>query len=196
VIAGLLERLTAELKACPDYAGTVRHAYDAVVEETVTFLATRHDMQHSANVDYLKPTTPPAREVRLQDDFADWLRRGKLAGHVDVEVPNVATGRVDIKLGFGAIRFYVEVKRELRDASRDTLERSYLAQAADYSGTSAALGILLVLDLTSHPAGVRHLSECAWVTRHRPAGSDVDRYVLVGVVVGNRRAPSAYSRKR
>jgi hypothetical protein len=196
VIAGLLERLTAELKACPDYTGAVRHAYDAVVEETVAFLATRHDMQHSANVDYLKPTTPPAREVRLQDDFADWLRRGKLAGHVDVEVPNVATGRVDIKLGFGAIRFYVEVKRELRDASRDTLERSYLAQAADYSGTSAALGILLVLDLTSHPAGVRHLSECAWVTRHRPAGSDVDRYVLVGVVVGNRRAPSAYSRKR
>jgi hypothetical protein len=196
VIARLLERLTTELHSCPDYAGAVRHGFDAVVEEAVTFLAARHDLQHSAGVEYLKPTTPPPGEVRLQDDFADWMRRGKLAGHVDVEVPNVATGRADVKLGFGAIRFYVEVKRELQDASRAALGRSYLPQTADYSGTSATLGIMLVLDLTSHPTGVRHLSECAWVARHRPVNSDVDRYVVVGVVVGNRSTPSSYSRKR
>jgi len=87
----------------------------------------------------------------------------------------VATGRADIRVGFGATRFFVEVKRELRDSSRPALERSYLAQAADYSGTSATLGMLLVLDLTPHPTGVRHLSECAWVTRWRPTGSDRDR---------------------
>jgi hypothetical protein len=196
VIARLLERLTEALRACPDYTGAVRHAFDAVIEETVTFLSARHDLRHSAGVDYLRPSDTPAREARLQEDFADWLRRGRLAGHVDVEVTNVATGRADIKLGFGAIRFYVEVKRELRDASGVALERSYLTQAADYAGTSATLGLLLVLDLTSHPAGVRHLSECAWVTRHRPANSGVDRYVVVGVVAGNRDAPSAYSRKR
>jgi hypothetical protein len=194
VIARLLERLTMQLRPCRDYAGAVRHAFDAVVEETVMFLATRHDLQRSADVDYLKPASPPPREVRLQDDFADWLRRGQLAGRVDVEVPNVATGRADIKLGFGTTKFFVEVKRELRDGSNHALERSYLAQAADYSGTSASLGILLVLDLTPHPTGVRHLSECAWVTRCRPANSAVDRYVVVAVVIGNRGAPSSYSR--
>jgi hypothetical protein len=195
VIAGLLNRLATGLQACADYSGPVRQAFDAVVAETVTFLATRHDLQRSAAVDYLQPMRPPPREARLQDDFADWLRRGPLAGHIDVEVPNVATGRADIRVGFGATKFFIEVKRELRDASPPALERSYLIQAADYSGTSATLGILLVLDLTAHPAGVRHLSECAWVTRWTPPGSTVPRHVVVAVVTGNRSTPSAYSRK-
>jgi hypothetical protein len=194
VIARLLGELTIGLQPCPDYAGEVRHAFDALVEETVMFLATRHDLQRSERVDYLTPTDPPPREGRLQNDYADWLRRGPLTGRIDVEVPNVATGRADVKLGFGTTRFFVEVKRELRDSSRQALERSYLTQAADYSGTSAALGILLVLDLAPHPSGVRHLSECAWVTRHRPAGSTVDRYIVVAVVIGNRGTPSSYSR--
>jgi hypothetical protein len=193
VIADLLERLGTDLRPCPDYTGSVRQYFDALIAETVAFLATRHDLQRSAAVDYLSPAHPPPREVRLQDDFADWLRRGLLAGHIDVEVPNVATGRVDIKVGFGTTRFFVEVKRELRHSSRADLERSYLAQAADYSGTSAVLGMLLVLDLTSHRAGVPHLSECAWVARRRPAGSDVDRYLVVGRVIGNRLTPSTYS---
>ncbi|WP_212988547.1 hypothetical protein [Actinoplanes auranticolor] len=193
VIADLLERLTTDLRPCADYTGFVRQYFDALIAETVAFLATRHDLQRSAAVDYLFPARPPPREVRLQDDFADWLRRGLLAGHIDVEVPNVATGRADIKVGFGATRFFVEVKRELRTSARAELERSYLTQAADYSGTSATLGMLLVLDLTSHRAGVPHLSECAWVTRRRPPGSGVDRYLVVGRVVGNRPTPSTYS---
>jgi hypothetical protein len=194
VIAGLLERLAAGLQPCADYTGFVRQDFDALIAETVAFLATRHDLQRSTAVDYLAPTQPPPWEARLQDDFADWLRRGPLAGHIDVEVPNVATGRADIKAGFGATRFFVEVKRELRDSSRPALERSYLAQAADYSGTSATLGMLLVLDLTPHPTGVPHLSECAWVTHWRPAGSGVDRYLVIGLVIGNRPTPSTYSK--
>ncbi|WP_203823614.1 hypothetical protein [Actinoplanes palleronii] len=194
VIAGLLEGLTTGLQSCPDYTGSVRQSFDALLTETVTFLATRHDLQRSAAVDYLFPARSPPREARLQEDFADWLRRGPLAGHIAVEVPNVATGRVDIMVGFGATRFFIEVKRELRDSSRAELERSYLAQAADYSGTSATLGMLLVLDLTPHPAGVPHLSECAWVASRRPPGSTVDRHIVAGLVIGNRPTPSAYSR--
>jgi hypothetical protein len=194
VIAGILERITVGLQPCADYTGRVRQSFDAVVADTVAFLATRHDLQRSTAVDYLFPVRPPPREARLQDDFADWLRRGPLAGHIDVEVPNVATGRADIKVGFGAIRFFIEVKRELRNNSPAALERSYLAQAADYSGTSAALGMLLVLDLTPHPAGAPHLSECVWVAVHRQPGTTVDRYLVVGRVVGNRPRPSAYSR--
>ncbi|WP_157441662.1 hypothetical protein [Actinoplanes awajinensis] len=194
VIAGLLDSLVTGLQPCADYTGSVRQSFDALLAETVTFLATRHDLQRSAAVDYLSPARPPPREARLQDDFADWLRRGPLAGRIAVEVPNVATGRADIMIGFGVTRFFIEVKRELRNSSRAELERAYLAQAADYSGTSATLGMLLVLDLTPHPAGVPHLSECAWVTSCRPPGSTVDRYIVVGRVIGNRSTPSAYSR--
>jgi hypothetical protein len=195
VIADMLHRLTVDLQSCPDYRGTVRQSFDALIGELVTFLATRHDLQRSATVDYLQPMVPKPGEGRLQDDFADWLRRGSLAGHVDVEVPNVATGRADIKVGFGVTRFFVEVKRELHDAGTASIERSYLVQAADYSGTSATLGVLLVLDLTAHPAGVRHLRECAWVSRWTPPDSAVPRHLVVAVVIGNRSTPSVYSRK-
>ncbi len=194
-IDGLIHKLTAGLTSCPDYAGMTRQYFDLLLWEAATFLATRHDLQLSGGLAYLKPyaagTAP--HEEKLQNDYADWLRRGQLAGRIQVEVSNVATGRVDIQVGFGTIRFYVEVKRELDNASDTALEKSYLAQAADYSGTNAALGQLLVLDLTNHPDGVRHLSECAWVTTHRPARSAVDRYVVVSVVIGNRDTPRTYS---
>ena len=52
---------------------------------------------------------------------------------VHLAISELATGRADIKVGFGATRFFIEVKRELRDSSRTQLERSYLAQAAGYS---------------------------------------------------------------
>jgi hypothetical protein len=193
VMARMLQQLTTDLLGCPDYTGEVRQAFDSVLEATVTFLATRHDLQRSADIDYLTLTRPPPREARLQDDYANWLRQGPLAGRIGVEIPNVATGRADVQISFGTTKFYVEVKREQSDASKRALERSYLTQAADYSGTSAALGLMLVLDLTPHPSGVRHLSDCAWVTRYRPTNSDVDRYVVVAVVIGNRGTPSTYS---
>jgi hypothetical protein len=150
----------------------------------------------SGDLAYLKPFPrgKAPQEERLQTDYADWLRRGQLVGRIQVEVRNVATGRVDIQVGFGTIRFYIEVKRELNDATNASLEKSYLAPAADYSGTNAALGQLVVLDLTKHPDGVRRLKETAWVATHRPTGSAVDRFVVVGVVVGNRDTPRSYSR--
>ncbi|MFC4071300.1 hypothetical protein [Actinoplanes subglobosus] len=194
VTAHLLQGLTSNLLACPDYAGETRHAIDDLLAETVMFLSVRHDLQRSATVTYLHADGPVPVEAMLQDDFADWLRRGPLAGRIAVEVPNIATGRADIVVGFGTTRFVVEVKRELHDGSDAALERSYLVQAADYSGTSATLGILLVLDLTPHPDGVRHLRECAWVAVHRPTGSAYERHVVVAVVPGNRMTPSGYSR--
>jgi hypothetical protein len=193
-VDAILDQLTERLTGCRDYIGQTRRCFDLLLREMVLFLTVRHDVQRSRTLEYLKPfTTRPPKEALLQDDFANWLRTGHLAGRIDLEVPNVATGRVDVKVSFGSTRFFVEVKRELRDASPAALERSYAPQAADYSGTSATLGLLLVLDLTKHRDGVRHVSECAWVTTKRPAGSEVDRYLVVGVVVGNRSTPSAYS---
>jgi hypothetical protein len=193
-VGALIDQLSAGLAKCTDYRGTTRHQFDLLLHETAMFLVIRHDLQRSGSLDYLKPFRGlPPKEAHLQNDFADWLRSGRLAGRVDVEVPNVATGRADIKISFGSTRFYIEIKRELHDASRLAIERSYATQAADYAGTSAALAILLVLDLTDHTDGVRHISECAWVTSKRPAGSEVDRYLAVGLVIGNRGTPSSYS---
>jgi hypothetical protein len=71
-------------------------------------------------------------------------------------------------------------RREQEDSSRAQLERYNLAQAVDYMGTGATLSIFLVLDLTAHPGGVPHLSECecAWVARRRGRG-------VVGVAACN-----------
>lgn len=184
-----------QLAHCADYTGRVRQYFDLLVWELATFLAARHDLQLTDKLAYLKPFAPgkPPHEQKLQLDYFDWLQRGKLAGLMQLEVSHVATGRVDIQAGFGTVRFYIEVKRELSDATNATLERSYLTQAAEYAGTNAALGQLVVLDLTDHNDGVRHLRETAWVATHRPTGSNVDRYVVVGVVIGNRDTPRSYS---
>ena len=53
----------------------------------------------------------------------------------------------DIRVGFGATRFCVEVNRDLQASSRPASERSHLTQATDYARTSATLAMLL-LDLT------------------------------------------------
>lgn len=184
-----------QLAHCADYTGCVRQYFDLLVWELATFLAARHDLQLTGKLAYLKPIAPgkAPHEQSLQMDYFDWLQRGKLVGRVQLEVSHVATGRVDIQAGFGTVRFYIEIKRELSDATNAALEKSYLTQAADYAGTSAALGQLVVLDLTDHKDGVRHLRETAWVATHRPTGSSVDRYVVVGVVIGNRDTPRSYS---
>jgi hypothetical protein len=52
--------------------------------------------------------------------------------------------------------FSVECKRELKDASVSGL-RAYLGRAAVYTNTSATVGILLVLGLTSLRTGASDL---------------------------------------
>ncbi|MFC7246935.1 hypothetical protein ACFQO7_31035 [Catellatospora aurea] len=194
VVSELFGAIRSGLEGCEAYSGEVRAYFDALTWELVTFLEARHDLQRSGSLGYLRTFTgTPPGEAKLQSDYADWLRRGKLGGRIQVEVPNVATGRVDIQVGFGTVRFFLEVKRETSDSSRAALEASYLTQAAEYSGTNAQLGQLVVLDLTPKPDGVKHLSELAWVATHRPSGSAVDRFIVVGVVPGNRPTPRQYS---
>lgn len=192
----LLERKIQEgLASCPDYTGRVRRDFDLLTWELITFIAQRHDLETSGELAYLKPFPrgkAPHEDV-LQMDYLSWIQRGKLAGRAQPEARNVSTGRADIQVNFGTVRFFIEVKREESDASDAAMEKSYLIQAADYSGTNPVLGQLVVLDLTKHADGVRHLRDCVWVTKHRPSGSGTDRYVVVGVVIGNRGTPRSYS---
>jgi len=53
---------------------------------------------------------------------------------VRAERSDIATGRADVTVRFGDVELVTEVKRELADATPQALERSYLGQAAEYSG--------------------------------------------------------------
>jgi hypothetical protein len=84
----------------------------------------------------------------------------------------------------------VECKRELKDASRNGL-RAYLGQAATYTDTSAALGMLLVLDLTTPPSGAPDLFSSVWVERVQRRNEQTPRYIVVARLPGSKPDPSA-----
>jgi hypothetical protein len=111
-----------------------------------------------------KGESPPA-------GFYDSLKMSDLARHVEVEVPEVAGGRVDVLLRFDDVRFVVEIKRELHDASAEGLPQ-YIGQSVLYHSTDMRLGLLLVLDLTEKPSGPASLERSIWVDRSRPTPSD------------------------
>ena len=83
-----------------------------------------------------------------------------------------------------------EVKRELNDASNGSLAAQYSGQAAEYATSNMPLGQLLVLDLTDHRFGGRHLNDSAWVTHRLPEHGATRRSIVVAVVTGNRPTPS------
>jgi len=129
-------------------------------------------------------------ERELQQDYYDWLSQGPLYGAVAAEVSDRSHGRVDILVRIGNVSFSVECKRELKDASADGL-RAYLGQAAVYTNTSAALGILLVLDLTTPPTGAPDLFSSIWVEQVQREREEEPRHIVVARLPGNAPAPSA-----
>lgn len=132
-------------------------------------------------------------EEELQQDYHQWLSTGPLAGLCAVEMSDVATGRADVLVAFGTIRYLTEIKRHTVRADKAKLEAKYLQQAAEYGNTNVPFGQLLVLDLAPHPDGAPRIDESVWVARHKPHGANLDRSVVVGVVAGNRPTPSGLS---
>lgn len=115
-----------------------------------------------------------------------------LAGRAGIELHDVAGGRADDYVTFDeAQRFIVEIKREKADASRQSIETAYLTQTFEYQRTNVPLGMLLVLDQTSHKHGLPHLKDTIWVVHRDPPGNGTRRSAVVGVVAGNRPVPSA-----
>lgn len=196
----LLAKIVEELDVCPTFTGSVRETFVYLVESTLRFLAYRADIGTTSGgprVDYLFApggSSGGAKELPnerpLQNDYREWLAAGPLRAAADTEVSDVASGRADVKVAFGGLRYLTEVKRELSNASRNSLRRQYTGQAAAYAGTSAELGQLLVLDLTDHRRGFPGLRDSVWVERV-PVDGGADRFLVVGVVRGNRLVPSA-----
>ncbi|BEP11690.1 hypothetical protein acdb102_00010 [Acidothermaceae bacterium B102] len=195
-LARMRDSAVAALEVNPRFVGEAWAGMTALLKRTLTFLLDRYD-RGGPLMDGMKdiiglPKSGRALPVEadLQFEFYVWLAGPwEFAGRVGVERSDIATGRADVTVRFGDIRLVTEVKRELSDAAPQALERSYLGQAAEYSGSGEPFGQLLVLDLTDHTAGVLPLADLAWVAERR---ADVDasaQHVLIAVVVGNRLTP-------
>ena len=196
VLDPLLESLLGQLAESPEFTGDVRATFGLLLEQTLRFLLSRADLTSAtwgrSDADYRRAPrgggrTP--RESDLQRDYHQWLATGQLGGLVSVEATDVAMGRADVTTAFGPVRYVTEVKRELRDSSRSGIEAAHLAQAAEYGCANVPFGQLLVLDLTAHPRGTPRVDERVWLARHRPPRGGADRFVIVGVVTGNRSTP-------
>jgi hypothetical protein len=132
-------------------------------------------------------------EKELQREFYLWLANSpEFAGRVNVEVSDVSHGRVDVIVRINEITIVTEVKRELQDASRPSIDR-FVPQAAQYSGSNVAFSQLLVLDLSDHSAGVPPLGDLIWTVEHRARPDASPQHVVACVVVGNRPTPSQLS---
>jgi hypothetical protein len=131
-------------------------------------------------------------EAELQRQYSQVLKISPLAGRVGVELHDVAGGRADVYVTFDqAQRFIVEIKREKVDASRESIEAAYLTQTFEYQRTNVPLGMLLVLDLTSHAHGLPHLKDTIWVIHRDRLDGSTKRSAVIGIVAGNRPVPSA-----
>lgn len=195
-LARMRDSAVAALEVNPRFAGEARAAMTALLERTLTFLLDRYD-RGGPLMDGMKDIIGVPRkgqalpvEADLQFEFYVWLAGPwEFAGRVGVERSDIATGRADVTVRFGDIRLVTEVKRELSDATPQAIERSYLGQAAEYSGSGEPFGQLLVLDLTGHTAGVRPLPDLAWVAERRVDLEASAQHVVIAVVVGNRPTP-------
>lgn len=196
VLDPLLETLLGQLSDSPEFTGRVRATFGMLLEQTLRFLFSRADLTSTTwgrgETDYRRPLRKGERRPResdLQRDYHQWLATGQLGGLVAVEATDLAMGRADVTTTFGSLRYVTEIKRELRDSSRGHIEAQHVPQAAAYGGTNVPFGQLLVLDLTPHPHGAPRVDESVWLAKHRPPHGGTDRYVIVGVITGNRPTP-------
>lgn len=200
-LARMRDSVVAALEVNPRFVGEARAAMTALLERTLSFLLDRYDRGGALMEGMRNIIGVPAKgealpvEADLQYEFYVWLAGPwAFAGRVRAERSDIATGRADVTVRFGDVELVTEVKRELADATPEALERNYLGQAAEYSGSGEPFSQLLVLDVTDHSAGVRPLPDLAWVAERRADPGASPQHVVVAVVVGNRPTPRRVKR--
>ena len=192
----MLDTVTKQLTACDDFTGDAAIEFAALMDLVFRFAADRADIGKvtaGEQARYLfvpDPDEEPFTEVHLQRDVGEFLKGSPLRPRVKFEENDVAAGRADLTVTPGLHRFSVEIKRELDDASRQSIYDSYSTQASTYSGTGPSMAMLLVLDLTDHSHGTASVIDSVWVdTAAVPHGHS--RYLVVAVIRGNRPPPSS-----
>lgn len=141
------------------------------------------------DIAYLFPPSPgdaPFGEEFLQKDVYRWLGNSALRPYTRLEEKDVAAGRADVSVT-RSHRFVIEEKRELSNASRESLHVAYGGQAAAYSTGGPRISLEMVLDPTNHTDGVASLANSVWVDEVLAGGET--RHVVMVVVRGNRPTP-------
>jgi hypothetical protein len=128
-------------------------------------------------------------EKQLQLDCMRFLRPA-LGVNVSLEPSDIAGGRADIKATIFRTRLVIEVKREDKDASFESLRIAYGAQATEYSNTSARIGFLLVLDRSREDGSSGYIEDKVKVTTVLKSGDTEPRTLVIVVMPGRRKPPS------
>ncbi|TNH17979.1 hypothetical protein FHJ80_08385 [Halomonas sp. BL6] len=191
----VIERCCKEARNHTDYSANTNGArlFDTVLLWLVRFIFNRLELTKGDDPTgaYLFERTDGSlpHEDALQQDFFRWV--ATYAAASDLESTNIASGRADIRLRSGPERLVVEVKREEKDCSFDTLFKSYAAQTTDYQNVSIRLGVLLVLDLaTPNREGTPHLTSLFEIRHVRRHSESQSRLILIVKVPGRRKRPS------
>lgn len=189
----------SSVESHPDHRANLRGAklFDTVLLWTVRFLKNRLEMtkKDDPSLAYLFETSdgrlPP--ESALQDDYFRWLSTQSASG--EMEPTNIGSGRADVVLKTTGERIVIEIKREMKDASFESLSKNYAGQTTDYQNVSIRLGFLLVLDLTGPKLEgtphIRSLVQCHSIQR---TAETEPRQVVIVKVPGRRYLPSAISK--
>ncbi|MDR6200162.1 hypothetical protein QE374_002071 [Microbacterium sp. SORGH_AS428] len=183
----IVKSILVGLRENPAFHTPAGAAFLDLVRTTVRFVRQAAEVKSAYTRPFKDGEAP--REAALQEHFYWYLGSTGLGDSTFTEVPNLATGRVDVlTVGEGGARFVTEVKRELTDASINALADSYFGQAAEYLSNGLSLGQLLVLDLTDHSRGVPSVADSIHVETRQVGGSA--RTIVIFVVRGNRPQPS------
>lgn len=195
----IFDHCLASVERHPDYRASVRGAklFGTVLLWTTRFLKNRLEItkKDDPSVTYLFETADGtlAPESALQDDYFRWISTQSASG--EMEPTNLGGGRADVALKATGERMVIEIKREMDDASFDSLATHYAGQTTDYQNVSIRLGFLLVLDLTAPKLEgtphIRSLMQCRPIQR---SGETEPRHVVIVKVPGRRYLPSAVSK--
>lgn len=189
----------ASVEHHPDYRDSVRGAklFRTVLLWTTRFLKNRLEItkKDDPSVTYLFERSdgalPP--ESALQDDYFRWISTQSASG--EMEPTNLGGGRADVALKATGERMVIEIKREMDDASFDSLANHYAGQTTDYQNVSIRLGFLLVLDLTAPKLEgtphIRSLIQCRCIQR---LSESEPRHVVIVKVPGRRYLPSGITK--
>lgn len=198
-----LESLLGELATSPAWTQRDSSYFTTLLEQFLRFLYDRFDAQadyYGARTAYLgpcpdkKPDGSPDHwdEKHVQDDLHQHLVGTLTPGTVQRELIDVASGRTDVTYTpEPGSRFVAEVKRRDTRWTRERIEKSYLAQAANYTATGPPFGLLLVGDDSGHTSGYRSIKDSVWIIHHARSATEVPRLIVVGILPIGRPTPSA-----
>jgi hypothetical protein len=193
----VLHSVESALNADRLFEGRLAEDFLAIAACTISYVARRLDAPRPWMRDDWQGDDPKetVKEMHLADDYEDWLSANCSRGTLNTEVRRISAGRADVLAAFGTWKVVVELKRELDNAERDSLEEHYADQAASYQATDYPFGIVVVLDRSQpQTRATPHLQDLVWVSQAQVEGRG--RWLMWCVVPARRVTPSALTAAR